>query len=104
MLRLRTRQLVSSQPIPATHALPFNGTAAAPITVACMDTPGSCVIDGSGVSAVQWCQLVGIGLAADGSCATSSASYVVVQGFRVRRAPAGMYTLGVSGSTHHVVI
>src|SRR5204863_9178211 len=85
--------------------IPFNGTASAPITVACMDTPGSCVIDGNGVSAVQWCQLVGIGLSGSGNCAPSSASYIIFQGFTVRHAPSGMYTVGVtSSSTHHVVI
>jgi hypothetical protein len=85
--------------------IPFNGSAAAPITVACMDTPGSCIIDGSGVSAVQWCQLVGIGLSGSSNCSPSSASYVIFQGFTVRHAPTGMYTVGVtSSSTHHVMI
>jgi hypothetical protein len=86
--------------------LPFAGTAEAPVTVACKDAPGSCVIDGTGVTAMPSCALVGIGLvAANGTCDAVGANYLVLQGFAIEHAPAGMYTVAlVSPSTDHVLI
>jgi hypothetical protein len=85
--------------------IPFTGTAAAPVTVACADAPGSCVIDGSGVTAVRFCDLVGIGLRpGTGSCMVDGASYLILQGFTIQHAPSGMFTLGLSAFAHHVLI
>jgi hypothetical protein len=85
--------------------IPFNGTAAAPITLACADAPGSCIISGSGVSAINWCALVGVGLLPGQSyCATDHAAYVRVRGFRLQQIPAGMYGMYVTGGSHHVAV
>jgi hypothetical protein len=85
--------------------MPFVGSAAAPITVACMDAPGSCVIDGAGVTAPPSCDLVGIGMRPlNGTCDAGGASYLVLQGFTIHGAPPGMFTLGISALTDHIVI
>src|SRR5205814_3014572 len=55
--------------------IPFDGSASAPITLACSDAPGTCIISGSGVTAIAWCALFGIGLApGQAYCATDPAS------------------------------
>ncbi|HYD46837.1 MAG TPA: hypothetical protein VEB21_00740, partial [Terriglobales bacterium] len=85
--------------------VPFDGTAAAPITLACSDAPGSCVITGSGVTAINWCGLVGIGQQPSVTyCGSNSASYVQVRGFRIQNVPSGMYGIYITGASHHVVV
>lgn len=84
-------------------ALPFDGRSGAPVTVACADAPGSCIISGANVTPVSWCALVGIGLSAGGSyCAADSASYLVVRGFRIEQVPSGMYGVSIARDSHHV--
>jgi hypothetical protein len=86
-------------------AIPFKGTAAAPITVACQDAPGSCVISGAGLTPVTWCALVGVGLGGDNTyCGTDPAQYVVVRGFRVEHIPSGMYGVAIVEASHHVLL
>jgi hypothetical protein len=85
--------------------LPFAGTAEAPVTVACKDAPGSCVIDGTSMTPIAQCDVVGIGLAsANGSCDATGASYVVLQGFTIQHVPAGMYALAVLPPSTHILI
>lgn len=85
--------------------VPFDGNATAPITLACADAPGSCIISGAGVQSINWCALVGVGLAPGQSyCASNPAAYVRVRGFRLQQIPSNMYGLIVTGSSHHVAI
>jgi hypothetical protein len=85
--------------------LPFAGTAEAPVTVACKDAPGSCVIDGTNMTPIAQCDVVGIGLAsANGTCDATGASYVVLQGFTIQHVPAGMYAVGALAPSSNVLI
>lgn len=83
--------------------VPFDGAAGNPVTIQCLDAPGSCVLNFAGANtggAFGAC--VWFGSNPQSNAGSNPAMYVVFRGFTIQNCPA--YTVAATTASHHLLI